>query len=135
MKDNSRAIYRVKNLLHKSGATEPDWTDTRIDVTSDKVVDDNALVWQFMHDGYEPNNPYVAGNKIGVLIDDKICIYEAQKEANAETVYSTTHKTGTEETPGFIGTFDSSNGKIILNGQLLIIRGDKVYTITGQEVR
>ena len=43
--------------------------------------------------------------------------------------------TGIEETPGFIGTFDSSNGKIILNGQLLIIRGDKVYTITGQEVR
>ena len=43
--------------------------------------------------------------------------------------------TGTEEIPDGIGTFDGSNGKIFLNGQLLILRGDKIYTITGQEVR
>ena len=43
--------------------------------------------------------------------------------------------TGTEEISDGIGTFDGSNGKIFLNGQLLILRGDKIYTITGQEVR
>ena len=43
--------------------------------------------------------------------------------------------TGTEEIPDGIGTFDGSNGKVFLNGQLLILRGDKIYTITGQEVR
>jgi hypothetical protein len=43
--------------------------------------------------------------------------------------------TGTEEISDGIGTFDGSNGKVFLNGQLLILRGDKIYTITGQEVR
>lgn len=43
--------------------------------------------------------------------------------------------TGTEEISDGIGTFDGSNGKIFLNGRLLILRGDKIYTITGQEVR
>ena len=43
--------------------------------------------------------------------------------------------TGTEEISDGIGTFDGSNGKVFLNGRLLILRGDKIYTITGQEVR
>ena len=43
--------------------------------------------------------------------------------------------TGTEEISDGIGTFDGSNGKVFLNGQLFILRGDKIYTITGQEVR
>ena len=32
-------------------------------------------------------------------------------------------------------TSDTTSRKILYNGQLLILRGDKVYTITGQEVR
>ena len=36
---------------------------------------------------------------------------------------------------GEIGTLDASNGKIFRNGQLLILRGGKTYTITGQEVK
>jgi len=43
--------------------------------------------------------------------------------------------TGIEEISDGIGTFEGSNGKVFLNGRLLILHGDKIYTITGQEVR
>ena len=36
---------------------------------------------------------------------------------------------------GVIGTFEGTEGKIFLNGQLMILRGGKYYTIFGQEVK
>lgn len=36
---------------------------------------------------------------------------------------------------GVIGTFDGTEGKIFRNGQLMILRGGKYYTIFGQEVK
>ena len=39
------------------------------------------------------------------------------------------------ESIDFIRTDDGSNGKIFLNGQLFILRDDKIYTTTGQEVK
>ena len=32
------------------------------------------------------------------------------------------------------GTFEGSNGKILQNGQIIIIRGGKKYTLTGYEL-
>jgi hypothetical protein len=39
------------------------------------------------------------------------------------------------ETPDENGTFDSSDGKIFLNGQLLIEHAGRIYNIMGQEVK
>ena len=43
--------------------------------------------------------------------------------------------TGTEDIETIISTPDTRARKILLSGQLLILRGEKVYTTTGQEVR
>ncbi len=43
--------------------------------------------------------------------------------------------TGIAEISDGIGTFEGSDGKIFRSGQLIIRRGDKHYTITGQELQ
>lgn len=62
-------------------------------------------------------------------VGDQVC-YGAEMTFTTQGVY--------EEEEGFELIPAISNGtsrKILYNGQLLILRGDKVYTITGQEVR
>ena len=51
----------------------------------------------------------------------------------AQTITTDIEKISDEN--GVISTFDGTEGKIFLNGQLMILRGGKYYTIFGQEVK
>ena len=62
------------------------------------------------------------------------------KNADAKTVFAymgAFHTNGTDAPQGIedIQTNDAEYTKYLINGQLLILRGDKTYTVTGQEVR
>jgi hypothetical protein len=78
--------------------------------------------WQYTIDGLDPGTEYT----YIVIASD------GDKEIFKET--NTFKTTGGTENIEFIngGTTD---GKILRNGQIFILNGDKIYTVTGQEVK
>lgn len=99
-----------------------------------QLSDDNGDTWDagtkantnpFQLTGLEPNTSYKARVKA-------VCGEEESSKWSSEIYFHTEEGTPT--------ALDNANGpssatKLILNGQLIIKRGDKTYTVTGQEVR
>ena len=84
--------------------------------------------WQYTVGGLEANTDYTY-------------TVVARREDTSE-VYNTTIPFKTQSTPTAIDQIDSSSlqggdrGRLIFhNGQIFILRGDKTYTLTGQEVK
>lgn len=84
-----------------------------------------ATGWQYTVSGLEPDTDY-SYTVIGKRSDDSVVLNE--------TILFTTKDTATGIDQGPSDQRQTTN-KIIRNGQILILRGDKTYTVQGQEVR
>ena len=87
-KETKYGVYKVKELLHKTG-TAVDWTTAQ---NINDVVYDNAVTWTMMYEGYDLEKEYSFGDEIALKKDDKIIVYEAGTTAegnpiNADTYY------------------------------------------------
>ncbi len=86
-----------------------------------------ATGWQYTISGLDPDTEYTYS------------VVAKKNASDTETLYSESISFTTKQTPtGIDEILDSSNPaimKFIRDGQLYILRGEKVYTVTGQEVR
>ena len=87
---------------------------------------------------FEECTSLVGGNKTaynGEHTDASYARPDEGPESEKPGYFSKKTPTAIDETPSPSGEGRGEASKILRDGQLLILRGDKIYTITGQEVR
>lgn len=78
--DKQAAVYRVKNVTHKSSKDEPNWN-----VSIGELIADNALTWKCMYNRWRSDYKYLADSIVGFVNEDTLYIYTALNAGTSGT--------------------------------------------------
>lgn len=93
---DERAVYKVVDLLAKTGVEAPDWSQCQ---NEEDTITDAAITWSLRYKGMIPSQDYLPGKVIAYTQGGKIYIYKCVKACNKDTYYSNTKKKATQELP------------------------------------